>query len=588
MMLYAVGSRALWNLISSSTSIARHSPSSGHYRAVIGFNPFPLLAMLPLLHTVILHRVWNPLGPEESDGKSPFECLPPTLQHLEYEETATFRTLGLGVGSSHPKLVDEDIGWYANMDFGLAFPELKRLRLCWRKQTGAHPRWVKTLPSTLESLSLCHIGFEEEILFYICGAETALDIHPMLLKIPVARRSPVLPIDRAARPLPFPSLNAIELLSVRNPLPFGLNELPFSVKHLRWRPRRALNAQPSSMPNSQPTSKGLSSLHVWLSADLSKLTSDLHATDLTLCQVNDPDALNLTSQLKSLNIDFQEGYPRYAGLISTLFSLEAQLHTLIIHRASIDSSYEAKKQLAVLSTLTRLELPHLHKTGFGLLPPGLLTLKVGHDLMDPTHIVLDDEGIAQLPKGLTELTWINLGIELGHIPTLPRSLIHLTFKPLHRSKIGKTFITPDILVEPNRRGIAHLYESITGSTCVLFGLPPHLETLRLKGALPVFDSNFGLFLPRHLRAIHGDGENNYCIDIAAGPSKPTGFGRIASLFGILSQESDQLRLQAAITAFPPGCVSTLYFCKSGGMGSAKHIPITSLSNITNTTHMEPF
>lgn len=580
-MLYATGCKALWTAMASSVTEARYTPFADRFAIVLPINPFPALSKLTMLHTIILRRVWYLPTREECDGKSPFLCLPPTLQHFEYEETWTFPTLRVPADEA------KDMTWYMDMDFGKAFPRLKRLRLFLRiRDVGVRPdpRWVKTLPPTLQALSLCNLGYEQEILFYICGSEIALDA-PDLNIASFARRPPApLPSNPVDLKLPLPSLVLLHILSADSSMKLDLDKLPSTVKDFQWREIHGVkHGGPTNLallPDDphlfSRMDTGLTSLSLFHPRDAFLMSGN--ATDFPLLThleaplpIHGPQRLPYSDHLESLNITLDADPTLFGLLMSELNTAGTLLKKLILRGTAVPDPNNAIHK-TVLSSLTHLEFPCLQATDFVLLPPTLRTLKVA--FWQDHEEVLSDVLLQQLPSGLTKLEWPTLCVELGHVPLLPRRLLHLSFRPINRAKIGNTFITPEILEEPTSRGLAHLYESITSETRVLYGLPPKLEVLNLQAMLFVFDSNFGLFLPRTLRVIHGDGLNNWCIDIAAGPSKPTGIDRISSWLGA-SKKSDD-RLAKAINGFPPLCLSSLYFINSAGIGTPKRIEFEAM------------
>lgn len=601
-LLYATGCLSIWSTLTSSITEMRFTTPITRFTPLHRSNPFPALSKLPMLHTVILQRVCYSFRSEEHDGKSPFLSLPPTLRHLEFEET-TPKNLPIEFSSS--KRVPNpphDVNWIADIDYGKAFPQLQRLRIFLREVPKArlHPRWASTLPPTLEALSICNIGFSNEIMYFICGSEDALDINPTLLGLPAdTRRLPTFP---AVKTLPLPSLSLLHILDAPTHLTFNVDALPPKLHDFRWIQLNAFNHVPtlpellpqhpiqqsdgsdSSSAPSQAKMSGLQSLVLWNPRDLYWLTGQrdqLHLVHMTTpVSIQTPQDLPFTAYLQSLDVVLDSDARSFDIIATSLDAAGATLKSLTLRgKASIDPNNAIHRR--VLSSLTYLHLPSLDSTSAILAATGLTTLKVSYS--GHSKAVSEAE-LRQLPSGLTTLDWASICIELGHVPLLPRTLRHLTFSPVHGLKIGNRFVTPEIIAEASRPGLAQLYESITPESNLLFGLPPNLESLNLRGDMPIFESNFGLFLPSSLRAIHGDGRNNWCIDINAGASKPTGIASFSSWLGIPSKSVGN-RLAYAIGCFPPMCISSLYFRK-GGLVS-KNIGIEEIRPMCNyLTHLE--
>lgn len=578
--LYSTGNKFLWTLLANSTEEACFTPESRAYSAVLPNNPFPLLSRLPLLLTVKLHRVWWTPSPNEA---SPFSLLPRTVRHLEYEVAPSRYSL--------PLLSECVPTWRVllNIDFGAAFPELEILKvkveLSFTETTeeSGTPAWVLTLPPSLTALSLANIGHSKTILRFMEGEITAESMKREISPAPTLtpRASPrYLP-----HPPPFSFLLGLELCHQKHDVP-PLTHLPPSLVHFKWTHFMDMNddsmetaisaelgsqvvvtnsqfklAERALRPIESPRTAMKSTLH---SISLSSHNHDsiqlLHSlkrlSSLILPNLSRHELLPVPKTLTKLEvpmltIDLQD--TSTPSLFHRIYENGAQLKDFRFCRLQLPPKVSAgmrKLVTSVFDSVTVLSIEEVSTFDLSFLPRGLRTFRAHTSVLG--SITWDDFDLSQLPPSLTKLSCPRIKIDLGDVPLLPRSILHLKFWPVNGMVIGTSNLTPAMRLD----GLP--YGSITPTTQVLFGLPPRLRSLSIYGDLE-FDSTFGAFLPRTLQRIDGDEtRDQHCIKIET--SKKSLLHSLGSWFGFNQvQESREELLRRAISLFPPGCTCALLF-----------------------------
>lgn len=203
---------------------------------------------------------------------------------------------------------------------------------------------------------------------------------------------------------------------------------------------------------------------------------------------------------------------------------------------------------SVLATVTSLSVTEWHTLLLCTLPRGLEQLHL-------TYRAERDEfwgakQLLQLPPTLLvfQAPWIR--IELGDVPFLPRLLQHARFRPINDSGLGTRNLTPEM-----RAGSSLPYETITGSTNLLFGLPPNLTWLSVSMSTMTFESRFGMFLPRSVTRVDSSGG-----DIDTRDTSESRFRAIGAWLGVSeAPTAEGVLLTRALRFFPTGCTSNMYF-----------------------------
>lgn len=215
---------------------------------------------------------------------------------------------------------------------------------------------------------------------------------------------------------------------------------------------------------------------------------------------------------------------------------------------------------SVLTTVTSLNIAVCPPLFVCTFPSGLKRLELGSKML--LSSIWDETLLTTLPQELIELVVPGIGIELGNIPLLPRSLRLLEFEPVNEEKIGTKKLCPDMRIN----GLP--YDSITGETNLVFGLPPNLTQLSLHGDM-IFESRLGLFLPRSLTKIKSTG----MIDVQDTTE--------VVLPDMSEEEPQNAHVRRAILFFPPGCSSAIE------LGCSKAIVLASVNYTTMETLERP-
>lgn len=612
--LRRIGSLALWTLIAESTTEALHTPARKWFTPVLLNNPFPMLSSLPHLHTVRLHRVWWTPSPGQG---LPWHVLPVTLRHLEFESCPLLLADSDSRKVPHKPYVED----YVDFDFSRAFPQLERLKIVLAEKTESRengPHWIRKLPPTIRHLSLRSIPFPVDILFYVQGVENQPAGTPPISMNPLTPAPTAIPFaghasssassssspsttDNSAEGFPFPHLRSLVLAHPQCQGYPDYVKLPPQLRHLTWMPRddpeadfegdvffasadhtaagdsstdtsarlsssSAVAGVPCTSSSSASTNSKLSIKSFacgFIPDDGIKLLIKHAAPQLssfrTLFQIHGLDAHLFSSHLTHL--EFAAESWSLDALCTLLNESHIHLKTLKLGLPTIPEKIDDEEARSAItsafSSLTHLHVP-ITPHYFPLLPSDLQYLGIHATWTHP--LALSSEDIKLLPPHLTNLWLRNATVEIGDVPLLPRSLLHLSFHPVNLLQKGTVHVTDDMKSPNEPYYAAELeYDTITPKTHLLFGLPPHLISLSIFGDL-VFESRFGLFLPRSVRHVNGDSGNLWRVNISDTSQKLTSLERIGSWFGVTQRppSKPQLLLRA-LSFFPPGCVSSIHF-----------------------------
>lgn len=422
--------------------------------------------------------------------------------------------------------------------------------------------WVKTLPTSLEALSLSSFGHSAEIFYYLCGVQDSLDIEIGDPSVKRKRRN-VAP-STEDRTLPLPSLTFVEFTATASDAIMDWCMLPPCWRRFQWVEDISATLSDFNFVNHNLNAPqeheegllGLRSLSLAAESDLSFPWFEKycpHLTHLEIFGINSNNAiLPVTPSLKRLELHRRAQYFFNPRTAQRLLESGVQLDMLLV-----DSTYEnipsADALKKVMSTLTVIDVEWLGSSSdLACLPATLRVLRVSDDY--DLENALSGPDILKLPPSLTELTWPHMFIELFLIPLLPRKLEILRFSPANLLPQGAKHITNEMRSEADARGELHLIEAIGPSTRVLYGLPPGLKHLVLTSPPFTFDENFGAYLPRSLLSLRSCGRDPILVNIDNTPKSV-----LAKWFG--TSEPGAERVKEAICSFPPECECSLYFTK---------------------------
>lgn len=438
-----------------------------------------------------------------------------------------------------------------------------------------HPKWVKTLPLSLEAFSLSNFGHVLEILYHFCGIEDALNIK--LGDSPPVRQNRFAAPSSGGRILPFPNLVCVEFVSTTAGMDVDFSLLPLGWKRFQWIEHISASLSDydfiasiadlqAPIEEQKATELGLRSLSLAAANDLALSWFQTHAPHLAHLQIvslsNKMATLPVTSSLKCLELHNRADLLLNPMTARRLQEAGSKLNSLRVSTLDSDLATDAftSSLIVVLSSLTVLDADVLFPSALPLLPATLRTLRVRTSSW-VDEVKLNVKTLAQLPPGLTEFSWRYANIELDCVPLLPRTLKTLSFSPTHWLHRPGPVITDEMKADAETRGERHLYESITPKSRLLYGLPPGLTRLELNAPNWSFEENFGAFLPRSLLSLSGYGSNPLVVEINNEPTSK--LNRLASLLGVSEKrESTTSKIRAAICAFPPECCCRLYFRKN--------------------------
>lgn len=555
--LSLVGSRDLWALIQQSTyeatQLALYWPTGGEHLdfRILPHNPFHLLATLPNLHTVRLHRLWWMPKPEES---CPFAALPSSLVRLEFSSVCSDFQYRLDLNAFH------------EFDYATAFPELRVLRIGFTWEYPIEPGFPK-LPPTLTVLTSVHLFEPNLVMKYLGGLEFSDDL--------VNDHTPAPPFSstRPSQGFPLPNLAVLDLTFHEPGPPPAFESLPFSLVHFGWNAYCQLHidvhdpfynydadaeeldadsamqdcsdCEESTCPSGSASrlrsvkfAGAALPYHEWVASCPAPLKY-IHCTHnmedpapVPSLQAISPHARKLS--ITTLDITTVQAIRRSGARLSSFFVDEVQ--TNLDFLSSND-----------FAALTKLELYHCDDSAIAHLPRGLTSLWWCHY----------DGGFYErhalaLPQGLLDARLYNTPIELCYVPLLPRSIRHLVFLPCNWARRGLSVWAKHGPLPDD--GLP--YDEITPTSNILYGLPPNLLTLGIEGNSSL-DPRFGLFLPRSLRLLS---VNHHSIQVEFPKSTYTTFTALKSWIGLYNvNDIENGLVKEAVALLPPGCLSTLVF-----------------------------
>lgn len=235
------------------------------------------------------------------------------------------------------------------------------------------------------------------------------------------------------------------------------------------------------------------------------------------------------------------------SLFARLAKRGIQLHTLefrAIHLPEGDASEALSLASVVLASVKVIHVHEATKDAIRILPADLEEFKVVEYEDDGPW---GEEEIRRFPPKLTSLSLADVTLDLGLLPLLPRSLLHLELALTNGGSIGTNFISPEM------RSDGLPYDSIAPTDNIMFGLPPNLRYLHVNSSLS-YDSTSGLFLPRSLLRL----SSHHLGSISIRDTSESRFRFIGQFVGLSERPTpkDQL-IQRVVSFFPPGCICSL-------------------------------